>query len=803
MVSSTLQSVFQDTVKTTSTHRKNAAALLKLHRKMDPVSFSAAFEECVLRILVLGKGDVYADRAVKFINSYLDSLNHGVENGANFISVTVLPLLLKGLVSSLKAVRYRSLQILASALNNLEEISEAQFIVIKDSLMVRLRDKEASIRAGAAICLCRLQGGCDDTDAIQIQEHLVKLLQYDSSSDVRKNILWNIKIDSHSLDALLSRACDIDASIRKLLYVQLSVSQIHYSMLDIGKRTELLQRGLQDRDLGTRTACMRLLCDSWIIQMGGIDKFVSSLDIHEAESSAMLMALFKHDTKLRFTHQDFDWTNLNPQLAFFLKTYAAYLRISTNDDKLDELIPSLSDFVNVLEHYMNLVIGTDDEAEKLKYEYVVQELAEMCFSLDLCDEIGRRKLEEFLEMTLVESDLPEAVMSKLIRLGLKVSAEAVYIKRLPGMIEKICNMYNLASTLRESHLDKDGVEPAAEWSDEKSICALKCMEILHSTFQLLGFQCPEYPEIYTLLEEYVFPCMANPIPAISELALACLAQCSLTNPTIASTNMDVFYTLLSAKDARANICFKFFVDLILSNRIESLQDNKTGITTKLRHFLQCENETYLSQAVEGYCKLFLFDKLEDSEALLALLILYYHPSTAHLQRLRQSLSYFFPIYGHSKPWQLKEIFVRSILSFSEMTRASPSSMLQPITIASQILDWLSTPLHADSNNVDATFYADLAISCLTAATDASPVNRRLMCQVISKLQLSSSLPADKIEQMQILVEQLQSIMSDPSSINALKKFSKNVFGAESLEIYNNTESTDFGNILQSVSHLKL
>ncbi|KAL2911306.1 chromosome condensation complex Condensin, subunit G [Polyrhizophydium stewartii] len=121
----TVQSVFQDAVRSTSTHRKNVAALLKLLKRLGPSDFLASLEDCVLRILAFGKGVAEADRAVTFVGAFLGACRGLDDSGAALARVAsmLLPLSLRGLSAALKAVRFRSCQILASLLNTVDEIT--------------------------------------------------------------------------------------------------------------------------------------------------------------------------------------------------------------------------------------------------------------------------------------------------------------------------------------------------------------------------------------------------------------------------------------------------------------------------------------------------------------------------------------------------------------------------------------------------------------------------------------------------------------------------------------------------------
>ena len=95
---------------------------------------------------------------------------------------------------------------------------------------------------------------------------------------------------------------------------------------------------------------------------------------------------------------------------------------------------------------------------------------------------------------------------------------------------------------------------------------------------------------------------------------------------------------------------------------------KPVIQETVEKALDCDNEAILTIAVEGMAKLFVLGYVKDVEVgsfsensrslftililtilqfLKQLVILYFHPYTKNMQRLRQCLSYFFPVFAHS------------------------------------------------------------------------------------------------------------------------------------------------------------
>eukprot|EP00842_Homolaphlyctis_polyrhiza_P006595 jgi/Hompol1/6937/HPOL_001692-RA len=514
MVTTSVQAIFQDAVRSVSTHKKNVAALLKLQKQQHAKDFRAAFEDCVLRIVTAAKGNAEAERAVKFINAYLESLlvaSKELKDLDTLVSQMLLPLALEGTDAALKAVRFRSCQILTAVLNNLDEISETQFVDAKDALMKRLRDKEPSVRAHAAIGLCRLQECSEETDSEQIRSRLAVLLQHDPSAEVRKTVLWNLPISHDTIEPIVERSRDIEASVRKLLYVRLGLEPEILTAMSSDVRNQLVIQGLEDREASVRAACTKMLCDGWIKSVGGVGRFIESLDIRNSPeaASAFLLALFRHDSTMRFVYND---------------------------------------LVAVLEHYMNLAMADTDETQKVDHEYVLQELLALCLHLDLCDEVGRRNLEAFLRAVLVETDLPATGITYVARIGLRVAdSHSSYISHLPTLMASIRENHGLSA---EPAVSPETLDEPQPWQVEESVAMLKCLETFHCVLQLLNFNIGDTGAIYSLLEKYVFPCLSADIPAISEMALQCttisFSGWSLTIPTSILTSLFAIFGVSAA-----------------------------------------------------------------------------------------------------------------------------------------------------------------------------------------------------------------------------------------------------------------
>jgi condensin complex subunit 3 len=152
----------------------------------------------------------------------------------NQIKPSDLELLIKGLDSANKLVRYRSCQILLVYLNCVD--SDEYNLV--DPLCSALLDKDSSVRAMAAAALSRFQ---NDSSIIS---HLITALKFDSSAEVRKSVLLNLEITLVTVESLFSRSRDTDSSVRKALFRKLATDKFEKTP-DLAA---VLLTGLKDRD---------------------------------------------------------------------------------------------------------------------------------------------------------------------------------------------------------------------------------------------------------------------------------------------------------------------------------------------------------------------------------------------------------------------------------------------------------------------------------------------------------------------------------------------------------------------------
>ncbi|KAJ3020604.1 hypothetical protein HKX48_000547 [Thoreauomyces humboldtii] len=394
--------IFQDATRTGATHRKNVVALRKLHLRKGP-ALNADIRDCVLRVLPLKKGNQEAERVLKFLTSYLEEFESGDEVAAQILEGLVselLELALRGLKVKDKVVRYRSCTMIRLLLNHMDEIDEEKFIEIQEALFERTRDKESTVRVQAALAVSRLQDSPDedDEDSVaqneQVRECLLAMLQHDTSSEVRKAVLWNISVDSSTLPFILQRTRDVDPQVRRFAFKKIGQDVEKMVHLTADERDVILHNGLSDRDSNVQKAAVALLCDHWIPQCeDSLLNLLHKMDVvsgNAAEPIVKAYMLANPATQMKYDEET--WNNLDVEEAFLLRMAITFYGENKQQDELDAALPPLGKHADLLQKYALLMAQTTDQDEAISFAFILKQLLLVGELQDFGDEMGRRDL---------------------------------------------------------------------------------------------------------------------------------------------------------------------------------------------------------------------------------------------------------------------------------------------------------------------------------------------------------------------------------------------------------------------------
>lgn len=455
----------------------------------DEEDFNREVKRCVIRILPVKKSEPVGDRVVRFLGTFLsvaaskdneiaqadEDLEEGVlpETPTSRLATEILKTTMMAMKTKAKEIRYRATQITSHIINSLDTLDDSLFHQLRQELLKRIHDKEASVRLQAVYGLGRLAAEVEEDEDDQdsdsdedlggktVLNKLLNVLQNDPSAEVRRNLLLNLPLTKEVLPFLLERARDADATTRKALYGRLLPALGDFRHLSLTHREKLLRWGLRDRDENVRKATARLFCERWIEDCAALpaaqaaegDEDVEAQKGKEAVPSldALLELLERIDVvnsggeggialiamdefwKGRPDYLDYVsfpdsfWDDLSPELAFVARTFNEYCRTTTEHvgprtlaDLAEEKLPEVTKFGFLLEREIDKLVQATiasateededaDDSELAHCEFIVEQMLHMALTFDYSDEVGRRKIFVLMRSALAQPDLPEEV----------------------------------------------------------------------------------------------------------------------------------------------------------------------------------------------------------------------------------------------------------------------------------------------------------------------------------------------------------------------------------------------------------
>lgn len=445
---------------------ETAGQTTEASHEFDEETFNKEFIRCVLRVMPVKKTESVGEKTVKFIGFFL---RHASDKDYELVGEVegdmvpetptsrLITQLLEAVIPLMsvkdKFVRYRSTQLLSQIVNSLDALDDELYHNLRQSLLRRVRDKEAMVRVQAVLGLGRLAGNQsdgasnsendDDKDGSGLLEKLLQVLQNDPSADVRRSLLVNLPILPNTLPFLLERARDQDAATRRAVYARLLPALGDFRHLSLSMREKLLRWGMRDRDENVRKAAGKLFRERWIEDCAGtvnpeesVPNFDGLLELLEridvinsgVENGVALEAMNgfwegRGDYRDAVNFDDEFWETLSAEAAFLARSLNDFCRAEGNrkyESLIEEKMPEVTRLAFYLERYLNALIDTskrvqaneleeDEEDLTVEQEFIVEQLLHIALSLDYSDEVGRRKMFTLLRQSLSIPELPDQV----------------------------------------------------------------------------------------------------------------------------------------------------------------------------------------------------------------------------------------------------------------------------------------------------------------------------------------------------------------------------------------------------------
>ncbi|GAB7347036.1 hypothetical protein MBLNU459_g3180t1 [Dothideomycetes sp. NU459] len=348
------------------------------------------------------------------------------------------------------------------------------------------------------------------------------------------------------------------------------------------------------------------------------------------------------------------------------------------------------------------------EEESVQHEFIVEQMLHMALTFDYSDEVGRRKMFGLMRESLTMPELPEEVTKlgvEVLRLvcgddgsgksesefcGIVLEAIAEVHDTIMGDdVDKSKSedgddsFHSARSELSEganakkgrgaSKDDNDDDDGDEEMDEEKAIkeimVNMKCLHIAQCMLQNVQCDLEQNMHLVTMLNNLVVPAVRSQEAPIRERGLVCLGLCCLLGKNLAQENLTLFlHCFAKGHAALQTISLQIIADILTTHPsllapLPAAGDaDQTSLTNAgaeaspllkpvLKAFaksLKSADPDVQSTGAGALSKLMLSQLITDTDLLKHLVIAFFDPETSGNASLRQALSYFLPVYCHSR-----------------------------------------------------------------------------------------------------------------------------------------------------------
>lgn len=805
---------FDDCQESVSTHRRNVAALQKVFFQSliskDDSEFTAAFRNCIKRILLCRKGTFCAEKSVKFVAAFIreicrsKKLKNGLEEAVLKWLESFIRYLSRGFFAQEKSTRYRCLQLVSICMDSITSLDDVVYSELLEKLLLAVNDKEMTVRAEACLCLAKFQAeereAADPGD--RATSALLEHMQYEAFADVRKKAL--VSVAASAINGVLERARDRDASVRRAVFSKLANEPqllMTPDILSSQKRDELFRLGLEDREASVNDACLAMtvqwikFCDNNIL------RFVSFLDVlNSPVALKLLKAVFCRHPNMSPKYEESVWCNLTPELVFLRRAVCESYSGTEREELLESLLPEPRAHAEYLTLYFQRLGEATDDSEMDRLEYIITQLLLMAKYLDYGDEVGRREMLNCTYTILQNYDsIPLAHINAIVPIIRKVS------------LDEQDFVFNVANVLSDIKADNDeqqrqlderlllisSTDPSdivRQKDDGEKKTIQKCLETVKALLELVQGKWADYPELATLMNEIVLPVMVHSERSLRLTGAQCLGLCCTLDRATGLRNMRIFLQVALKGDQELRLqALKTMFDLVVLYGMGEFEAAEEATICKtFKRALVDEDPLVETLAVEGVAKLLLLRILNDKETLRGLLMLYFHPRTQNNERMLQCLTYFFSVYSQSSAASqalLASVVVSAfacIVEYKQPTGSSQSmdnamTLVHVVQLLVDMTDFRRLAPNVEANEASKRAHGVIAVDALERMKTGSLTSKKWMLALANKLTLTQeSCTLEQLDKITDLVldhaETLTGVLQFP--MLQLRKFASRIVKLE-------------------------
>ncbi|KAL6706345.1 chromosome condensation complex Condensin, subunit G [Coniothyrium glycines] len=346
----------------------------------------------------------------------------------------------------------------------------------------------------------------------------------------------------------------------------------------------------------------------------------------------------------------------------------------------------------------------DEAEEELEDQhFVVQQLLYIAHTLDYTDEMGRRQMYNIMREAIAKAQFPEECTKlaiEALRIVCGVRGESDFCALIMEAIAEVRDTLldsDDDSTVKGGDDDEESfhsaqadlqeggpfIKPrtgkaARDLSEEEQLMQQtrestvysKCLHIVQCALQNVHCDLESETSLTTFLNTLIIPAVQQAHDTdVRELGLRCLGLAALLSNDLASSNLDLFFhCFVKGHDALKEIVIQVLADVVITHPqlfVPTIADpNATTedaepianprlkpLTKILLKGFSSDNKHMSLIACNAASKLLLLGVLpapQTAEIVKKFAITYFDPETAQNPALRQALSYFLPVFCHSK-----------------------------------------------------------------------------------------------------------------------------------------------------------
>ncbi|KAF7936866.1 hypothetical protein BELL_0012g00420 [Botrytis elliptica] len=536
------------------------------------------------------------------------------------------------------------------------------------------------------------------------------------------------------------------------------------------------------------------------------------------------------------------WDTLSAEAVFMARSFNDFCRNDGNskyEALIEEKMPEVTKLAFYLHRYTAVLVEalkriatqeeiTEDVAEEedtVEQEFIVEQLLHIARTLDYSDEVGRRKMFTLLRQHLAIPELPEEVTKLTVEVlrGICAATPAGEREFCSVVLEAVADVHDTVTDEQDFEDAEESFHSARsdvsddekptrgkkkppmteEEEQEKAVreimVNMKCLHIVQCMLENVEGSLKDNPDLVAMLNNLVVPAVRSHEAPVRERGLLCIGLCSLLDKSLAEENLALFIHFFSKGHSALQItALQILTDMLNQHGAQLLESNPTILTKVYLKALKsgAKDPEVQAAATVAVAKLLLGRVITDASSaiddlLKTLVVLYFDPSTAHNQGVRQTLTYFLPVYCYSRAENQDRMrgvaldAMHKLFETQDDDEDAEAEMVGLGTIGAHLVDWtdprkcyvpgnqLTLSDDAAKKAVNGDVHLDFAMDILERLNSSMRLEeKKTLTPLLAKLHISPASSEDKLratyEEVTEAVEN-KKLGLDATSRNALFK----------------------------------